>query len=207
MSISDRLTWSGTPYRIHTWTTGEIAIVRRMYPHHPSQYIADAINALTKHPVKVTALGVQYQAKRLGLSKAETFRKEHPSVTANQYGKGRTTATKYKPGMPYRTRKPDKDGYVWFVIDPATGRRRTAHRWLMEQTKALKPTDVVTFVGGDKTNLQAVQVVTRGAIQHMAAAQMRTKQTEARRKAWETRRRKAAAMAYAAHKPYTFERQ
>lgn len=201
------ITWYGTPYKLHTWTARELAMVRRMYPHHSSSEIAEAINSITKHPVKVTSAGVLYQAKQMGLVKSKDFRKQHPSVTRNQYGRGKAHRSHRTPGVPYRTRKPDKDGYVWFVIDPSTGRRRPAHRWMMEQRQALRPTDVVTFATGDKADLSSVVVVPRGHVQHMAAARMRTKQPEARRKAWETRRRKAAAIAYRDHKPYTFERQ
>lgn len=207
ISPAEQLTWYGTPYKFHTWTANELAMVRKMYPHHPSRDIAEAINAITKHTVKVTASGVHYQAKRMGLLKSPAFRKEHPSVTRNQYGRGKAHESQHVPGVPYRTRKPDKDGYVWFVIDPATGRRKPAHRWLVEQKQSLKRTDVVTFATGDKTDLSSVVVVPRGHVQHMAAARMRTKQPEARRKAWETRRKKAAAIAYASHKPYTFDRQ
>lgn len=203
--MSTQVTWYGKPYKTHVWTASELQIVRRMYPDHSCKEIAEAINAATEHPVKVTDQGVLYQARTMRLKKSPSFKRSHASIVSGQYGHGRTTERTRKPGVPYRTSKPDKDGYHWHVIDPATGRRRNAHRWIVEQRQGpLKPTDVVIFEDGDRTRLDRLKVVSRGSVQHMAAARWATEQAEARHKAWKTRRAKQATESYKAHRPYSF---
>lgn len=199
------LNWYGRPYKTHKWTAAELGIVRKMYPDNCCDDIANVINAKTKHPVLVTAAGILYQAKKMGLLKAQNFRKEHHRVTRGQFGRGRGHSTKHQPGVPYKLRKPDKDGYYWFVIDPTTGRRKPAHRYLMEQQHGpLGRNRLIIFAGGDKSKLEGLTVIERGSKQHMAPARHKTDQPEARRAAWETRRRNMAAKAYRSHTPYQF---
>lgn len=178
----------------HHWTPSQIAALVELYPHVPTDWIAQAMGiAIKKVYAKAHHIGLEKTEAFLNSELAGRIRPGSDIGADGRFRKGHTTwnkgmkgldiggkATRFQPGIrhgralklyqPIGSERISKDGYRERKINddmPFQKRWRAVHILIWEAANGpLPPGHAIAFKDGDKTNIDPnnLECITRGEL-------------------------------------------